>query len=55
MSIELKIIFAIVCFACAIGMLFFGLGTANEFIYKAEKMEKWAKEELDHGERGEQP
>lgn len=59
MSIELELtLFAVLCFASALGMLFFGLGTANEFEYKANKMEKWAKEELDRradGEKGEQP
>lgn len=59
MSIELELtLFAVLCFVSAFGMLFFGLGTANEFEYKANKMAKWAKEELDRGaeeENGEQP
>ena len=51
MSIELELaLFAVLCFVCAIGMLFWGLGTGNEFEYKTEQMKKWAKEELERRE-----
>ena len=51
MSIELELaLFAVLCFVCAIGILFWGFGTGNEFEYKAEQMKKWAKEELERRE-----
>lgn len=38
MSIKLGLaLFAVLLFVCAIGMLFWGLGTGNEFNYKAER------------------
>ena len=43
MSIELELVlFAVICFVCAIGILFWGFGTANEF-----EEGKRAKDELD--------
>lgn len=51
MSIELELaLFCVLGFVCAIGCLFWGLSGANEFEDKAERMKKWAKEELDRRE-----
>lgn len=53
MSIELELaLFAVLCFVCAIGILFWGFGTANEFEDRAKKLGKWAKKELDKREEG---
>ena len=48
MNIELELaLFSILCFVCAIGILFWGFGTANEFEDRAKKIGKWAKDELN--------
>ena len=48
MSVECELmLFGVLCVVIGIMMLYWGLSTANEFDYKAKRMGKWAKEELD--------
>ncbi len=48
MSVEQELmLFCVLGIVIGIMLLYWGLGTANEFEYTARRMKEWAKEELD--------
>ena len=47
------IVFAVLCFVCAIGILFYGLSTANEFEYESkQELERREVKRKDGDENG---